>query len=90
MLLAIASYLMLPTAFFIRSMGLFSPRSFLPVILFAIVGLGLAIGFVLSERVAVVQWGFGYCQKCGYDLRGLQSDRCPECGCPVKESPRGS
>ena len=23
---------------------------------------------------------FGKCQQCGYDLRGLPSNRCPECG----------
>lgn len=22
------------------------------------------------------------CRRCGYSLRGLDSDRCPECGCP--------
>lgn len=29
-----------------------------------------------SEEIA----GDLYCPKCGYNLRGLQSDRCPECG----------
>ena len=24
----------------------------------------------------------GYCQKCGYNLRGLTKPRCPECGTP--------
>lgn len=28
--------------------------------------------------------GFGYCQACGYNLRGLSSDRCPECGVTVE------
>ncbi len=29
-----------------------------------------------------------YCPKCGYNLRGLTSDRCPECGydiCVIRE-----
>jgi hypothetical protein len=25
----------------------------------------------------------GYCQKCGYDLTGNESGRCPECGTQV-------
>jgi hypothetical protein len=30
----------------------------------------------------------GRCRKCGYDLRGLTSDRCPECGEPVHREVR--
>ncbi len=26
----------------------------------------------------------GYCQKCGYNLTGNVSGRCPECGTPIK------
>ena len=26
----------------------------------------------------------GHCQKCGYNLTGNVSGRCPECGTPVK------
>ena len=25
------------------------------------------------------------CGKCGYDLRGTEHERCPECGIPLKE-----
>lgn len=25
----------------------------------------------------------GHCRHCGYDLRGIPSDRCPECGTPL-------
>jgi acyl carrier protein len=29
----------------------------------------------------------GWCEHCGYDLTGLTSDRCPECGKRVKDRP---
>jgi hypothetical protein len=29
----------------------------------------------------------GFCQSCGYSLRGLTVPRCPECGTPFDESP---
>jgi len=29
----------------------------------------------------------GWCEKCGYDLTGLTSDRCPECGMPTQAVP---
>jgi len=28
----------------------------------------------------------GYCFKCGYDLTGNQSGKCPECGCRIERS----
>ncbi len=28
------------------------------------------------------------CHRCGYRLRGLRDERCPECGCPVTLNPR--
>jgi hypothetical protein len=33
----------------------------------------------------------GYCRRCGYDLRGLTEERCPECGTAFRrqESPSG-
>ena len=27
------------------------------------------------------------CGACGYDLRGISSDRCPECGAPIDRRP---
>ena len=30
----------------------------------------------------------GHCSQCGYDLRGIASDRCPECGAHVASSDR--
>lgn len=32
------------------------------------------------DDVAIEKWGFGRCQDCGYDLTGLDHNRCPECG----------
>lgn len=40
---------------------------------------GLVIGAVLRRR-AVHDPDGARCRKCGYLLRGLTSDRCPECG----------
>jgi hypothetical protein len=31
----------------------------------------------------------GHCHSCGYDLTGNLSGRCPECGTPVAEGPKG-
>ena len=37
-----------------------------------------------DQVIAVEESGAGrYCIGCGYNLRGLLSDRCPECGLPV-------
>jgi len=35
-------------------------------------------------RPLVKQAGFGFCQGCGYNLKGLPSERCPECGVPAE------
>jgi len=48
--------------------------------------LPLWIFFVPSAIASVLGWRhgkrapLGYCQRCGYNLAGLTSDRCPECG----------
>ena len=42
-----------------------------------IVAIGVALyahGLVRGARMR------GRCERCGYDLRGLESDKCPECG----------
>jgi hypothetical protein len=28
----------------------------------------------------------GCCRGCGYDLRGIGSTLCPECGCPIRRA----
>jgi hypothetical protein len=33
-----------------------------------------------SLRVQLIKQGVPICLKCGYDLRGLDTARCPECG----------
>jgi uncharacterized paraquat-inducible protein A len=35
----------------------------------------------IEERI-----GRGLCYKCGYDLRGNESGRCPECGARIERS----
>jgi hypothetical protein len=42
---------------------------------------GLVFHFLFFERVRLIE-GTGFrCRQCGYDLRGLADNRCPECGC---------
>jgi len=47
-----------------------------------LIGLGLFGGFVFSGR----HYPPGHCQRCGYNLRGNVSGRCPECGKPISET----
>jgi hypothetical protein len=42
----------------------------------------MAYVWILARRVP----GLGRCQKCGYDLTGNVSGRCPECGTEVGAS----
>ena len=48
---------------------------------------------LVSVPTCVLYWGTrrgralaGHCSKCGYDLRGNVSDRCPECGAAVDDT----
>jgi hypothetical protein len=53
----------------------------IPIWPFAVVTLlgGTPILWSLARRCIPVR-APGLCRKCGYDLRSIQSDRCPECG----------
>ena len=42
--------------------------------------------FYRFDRVIVVQALGTRCRQCGYDLTALASDRCPECGEPVRSA----
>jgi uncharacterized paraquat-inducible protein A len=47
----------------------------------------LFVAWLLSSflvRAVVMRPGFGFCQHCGYNLRGLTEGRCPECGTDVE------
>lgn len=57
--------------------------------------LGAAIGAALVVVVAtwvIDRWIashlHGVCENCGYDLRGSESERCPECGAAVGVQPK--
>ena len=49
------------------------------LIAFVVVGVSGRIADVLFDRYRSFP-GTGYCETCGYDLRGLDGRRCPECG----------
>ncbi len=59
---------------------------------FALDALSMAVGWWFVLRLLGAAWSFvlerrrrrmGCCKKCGYDLAGLDSSVCPECGAPV-------
>jgi hypothetical protein len=50
-------------------------------IIVIIVPFALFVAFPIMRRNACRVWAaHGLCTKCGYDLRQINSDRCPECG----------
>jgi hypothetical protein len=59
--------------------GLFASRTPLALLLLASVAV-LAMVMTEFEGVTIIEYGPGHCRDCGYNLTGLTSDRCPECG----------
>jgi len=55
---------------------------------------GLLIGWISCVAVAAILWrklpnvyeGIGRCYRCGYNLKGNVSGRCPECGTTIANS----
>lgn len=47
--------------------------------LYRALGINVGFGYQPDAR-AIEAAGAGYCRHCGYDLRGIASERCPECG----------
>ncbi len=46
------------------------------------------IRVVISEAPQAIESAMLFCPACGYDLRGIDSDRCPECGMAVERGTR--
>jgi hypothetical protein len=42
----------------------------------------------LRQCPTVAEYGAGFCGKCGYNLTGLTSERCPECGEALRDKDR--
>ncbi len=45
--------------------------------------LGALIGYVIATRAERHRIPPGHCRKCGYNLTGNVSGRCPECGATI-------
>ena len=56
---------------------------------YTIFGLPILVAYLTSRTAySKMRWKFiesdgRYCEKCGYDLTGNVSGRCPECGSPI-------
>ncbi len=72
-------------AFGFGSLYVSRANKYLVVTTMVLIGAAFSWAMIFLEQVAIVQWGFGHCQGCGYDLTGLTSDRCPECGRPIHQ-----
>lgn len=63
-------------------------RSEMPVFLQFVALLALVLcgtaAFAMAEGVTLLEYGPGHCKECGYNLTGLTSSRCPECGTDVE------
>jgi hypothetical protein len=58
------------------------------IVIFVVLGAGTVIApRVIMRRVVGFRRKHGLCERCGYDLRGSTSTRCPECGNRVPNPP---
>jgi hypothetical protein len=63
--------------------------------LLAVCASGLLLAWLFRKRTrrrireSLVSLGYAVCLQCGYDLRGLTENRCPECGTPFDPTERG-
>ncbi len=53
----------------------------IPIVLLVVVI--LALGWIRRTALARLRDDTRRCRRCGYDLRGLEIPRCPECGCVI-------
>ena len=49
--------------------------------------LGGMVGWFFLKQIKDQVFNNGHCSNCGYDLRGLRSNACPECGLGIKVAP---
>lgn len=52
------------------------------ILLASVIGVPLFVGWLSSKCLTQPWFPQSKCYRCGYDLRGLNSMRCPECGTP--------
>lgn len=46
---------------------------------------GGVVLLIIGEQVTIIEYGKGYCRNCKYNLMGLTSEQCPECGRTIVE-----
>ncbi len=63
-----------------RSAGLSGLLQVVAMASFFLIG---TAAFAMAEGVTLLEYGPGHCRDCGYNLTGLTSSRCPECGTAV-------
>ncbi len=66
---------LLPSRVFVHSVGAWGLSSILSLV---VLTLSRYIGVITANSP------HGCCSNCGYNLRGLKMNRCPECGCATK------